>query len=226
MRVLALAAALLLSGCVVPGLTQTGLPQLVLPEVPEGATVERIEGGLRLVFDAVEFPFARNVTIPEGTTMVRASGVVADLARVSVSMREAETLRRRCNFAPGDAWDVPVVGEGSCTGVTLVDRLPAVWEVRASSPEKAGRVEVELLATPLDGPLAQLDVSQLSMRDFAVKGTEALRVASFDGTGLHVEVTLPEGPGPWPTVISSSPYNHADRLASGKPSMWGYFVRD
>ena len=227
MRAPLVALALLCAGCVVPGVTQTGLPALALPEVPEGATVETIEGGLKLVFDVVDLPFSQNVTIPEGTTIVRARGLVAADATLGVSMRHADTLRRRCNYAPLEAWDAPVTEEGTCTGVVLVDRLPAVWQVRASSFDVGtGRVEVELLTTPLDGALAELDTSQLSMREHELEPTQALRVPSFDGTELHVEVTLPKGVGPWPTVISSSPYNHADRLASGAPSLWGYFVRD
>ena len=227
MRALCVVLALLSAGCVVPGLTQNELPvDLRLDAVPEGAVVESVEGGLRLVFDAVDLPFERDITIPPGTTLVRATGIVAEGSGVSVSMRHADTLRRRCNFAPLDAWDAPVLGRGSCTGVTLVDALPAVWQVRAFSPDATGRVEVELLATPLDGALARLDVSQLSKREHELEPTKVLKVPSFDGTPLHVEVTLPKGPGPWPTILASSPYNHDDRLASGMPAMWSYFTRD
>ena len=227
MRALLVVVALLSVGCVAPGLTRDpALPELTLPEVPEGATVLPIEGGLRLVFGGISFPFEKNITLPEGATLVRATGIVGDGDAVSVTMRHAETLRRRCNLAPVDAWDAPVLGRATCSGVTLVDRLPDVWQVRASSVVEAGNIEVEILSTPVDGILAELDLSQLSMRDFEVKGTEVLRLPSFDGTELHVEVTLPEGPGPWPTIISSSPYNHDDRLASGKPAMWSYFTQD
>lgn len=226
MRVLFIAALLLLAGCVTPGALNNNSAGLVMPEVPMGATVETIPGGLRLLFDAVAFPFAENITIPVGTTLVRATGIVGPDESISVNLRDAETGRRRCNFAPVDAWDVPVTGEGSCTGVTLVDKLPATWQVRGSSIAGKGKVQVDLLTTPLDGPLAELDVSQLSMRDFEVDGTEVLRVPSFDGTEMHVEVTLPKGAGPWPTIISSSPYNNADRLASGLPAMWTYFTQD
>lgn len=226
MRALLVAAALLLTGCVAPGLTQNGTTDLVLPEVPKGAKVESIEGGLRLLFDAVSFPFEQNVTLPEGATLVRATGIVGETDAISVTMRHAETLRRRCNFAPVDAWDAPVLGKGSCSGVTLVDRLPDVWQVRASSAALEGTVQVEILTTPVDGLLAELDASQLSMRDFEAAETKVEKVPSFDGTQLHLEVTLPVGEGPWPTIISSSPYNHDDRLASGMPAMWAYFTQD
>ncbi|HUR69784.1 MAG TPA: CocE/NonD family hydrolase [Candidatus Thermoplasmatota archaeon] len=226
MRALLVAAVLLASGCVAPALTKNAATELQLPDVPKGATVEPIEGGLRLVFDAIAFPFEQNVTIPAGTTLVRAKGLVGPDDTLSVSMRNADTGRRRCNFAPVDAWDAPVAGEGQCTGVALVDALPATWTVRGASPAGKGRVEVELLTTPLDGPLAQLDTSQLSMRTYELEETTIEKLPSFDGTKLHVEVTLPTGPGPWPTVISSSPYNHADRLASGQPAMWAYFTND
>jgi predicted acyl esterase len=215
------------AGCVAPGLTANSTPALVLPELPEGAVVETIEGGLRLVFDAAAFPFAQNVTIPPGTTIVRATAIVGEGEAVSVTMRHAETLRRRCNFAPVDAWDAGVLGKGSCSGVTLVDRLPDAWEVRAtSSAVLSGIVHVDLLTAPLDGILAQLDLTQISMRDFESAETVVEKVESFDGTMLHVETTLPAGEGPWPTIISSSPYNHDDRLASGKPAMWSYFTHD
>lgn len=227
-HVVIVAVALLSAGCVVPGLTQTDVPvDLDLGELPEGAVVETIEGGLRLVLDAVDLPFEQNITIPVGTTLVRATGIVGDEESVGVSLRHAETERRRCNLAPVDAWDVPILGKSTCSGVTLVDALPAVWTVRVTSPlTDAGRVEIDLLTTPVDGILAQLDVSQLSMHAYEPGETEILRVPSFDGTELHVEVTLPEGPGPWPTVIWSSPYSHLDRLGSGKPAAWGYWVHD
>ena len=41
-------------------------------------------------------------------------------------------------------------------------------------------------------------------RDFELEPTESLRLPSFDGVDLYVEVTLPKGPGPWPTIGSSS----------------------
>lgn len=221
---LSLALALVLAGCVAPGLTTNDV-ELSPPEVPQGALVEPIEGGLRLVFEKVDFPFTQNVTIPEGTTLVRATGIVAGDEAVSITMRDPETLRRRCNFAPLDAWDVPILGRGSCSGVTLVDQLPTRWEVRGFSALDVGRVEVELLTTPLDGALAQLDVSQISLATHELEETTIESVPSFDGTLLHVEVTLPQGPGPWPTLLWSSPYDHPDRLA-GRPSAWNYFVHD
>lgn len=226
MRALLVAAALLLAGCVAPGLTTNSTPNLVLPEIPEGAKVESIEGGLRLVFDAASFPFKQNVTVPEGATIVRATALAGASDAISVTMRNAETLRRRCNFAPVDAWSAPVLGQGACSGVTLVDHLPATWEVIAASAALKGSVQVDILTMPVDGILAELDASQLSMRDFEAGETTVEKVPSFDGTELHLEVTLPQGDGPWPTIISSSPYNHDDRLASGKPAMWAYFTQD
>lgn len=35
--------------------------------------------------------------------------------------------------------------------------------------------------------------------------------ATIDGIALHTEVWLPEGEGPWPTILAMSPYNNLDR---------------
>lgn len=198
---------------------------LVLSSVPEGARVEPVAGGLKLVWEAVDLPFETTVAIPAGATLVRATGVVGPDQFVGVTMRHAETDRRRCNFASVEAWDTRVLERASCSGVTAVDRLPDEWKVRASGEGPAKLVEVEFLAAPVDGLLAHLDLTQLSQREHALLPTEVLDVPSFDGTPLRIEVTLPEGPGPWPTILWSSPYNHADRLG-GEPAAWRYFVRD
>src|SRR5581483_6474979 len=200
-------------------------PAPVVEKVPEGAQREAIPGGARLVFEKATLPFERNVTIPLGTTLVRMTVLAGEKDAVSASMRSADTQRRRCNFDPVvAAWDAPTVGSASCSGVAVVDRLPATWTVRAAGPGQ-GTVQVDLLSTPLDGPLAKLDLSQLSMRDHELEPTKVQTVPSFDGTPLRVEVTLPQGAGPWPAVIWSSPYNKADR-ATGKPAAWDYFVHD
>ena len=218
----------LLGGCLgplSPASTVDVLP-LVLEEAPANATVEVLPDGLRLTWTGVKLPFEETFPIPAGATLVRATGIVGADELVVVSMRHAETERRRCNFAPVDAWDAPVLGRASCTGVTAVDRLPDKWIVRAASVAAKATVQVDVLATPYDGLLAQLDLTQLSMRDHELAPTEVLALPSFDGTPLRVEVTRPEGRGPWPVILWSSPYNHADRLASGSPAAWKYFVRD
>ena len=217
----------LLAGCLegqTPAATLAA--PLSLPEVPEGATVETLPEGLRLVWADVELPFEEKVVLPQGTTLVRATAVGGAEDFVSVTMRHAGTERRRCNFASLDAWDAPVLGRASCSGVTAMDALPDAWLVRAGGLGLAKlTVHVDLLTTPHDGLLAQLDLSQLSMRQHTLLPTEVLEVPSFDGTPLRVEVTLPEGPGPWPTVLWSSPYSHDDR-AGGDPAAWKYFVND
>lgn len=224
-----LVCAPVLAGCLGSGLAPaatTDAPALTLDKVPEGAKVETLPDGLRLVFDAVEIPFETTLAIPAGATLVRATGIAGADEYVSVTMRHAETERRRCNFAPVDAWYVPVLGQASCTGVTAVDRLPDEWIVRAAGAVTKATLQVDLLTTPYDGIMAQLDLAQLSMRDHELAKTEVQMVPSFDGTLLRVEVTLPQGPGPWPAILWSSPYNHDDRVFGGNPAAWKYFVRD
>jgi X-Pro dipeptidyl-peptidase len=43
----------------------------------------------------------------------------------------------------------------------------------------------------------------------------ATRVASFDGTGLHIDVQLPDGPGPFPTLLTDTPYSLLGEDAAG-----------
>ena len=43
----------------------------------------------------------------------------------------------------------------------------------------------------------------------------ATRVASFDGTGLHIDVQLPDGPGPFPTLLTDTPYALLGEDAAG-----------
>lgn len=227
MRAIALALLLvapILVGCLGATTTQTP-PAPKLDALPEGAKAVEIPGGVRLLFEGVKLPFERNVTIPAGTTVVRATTVAGATDLVSMTMRNADTQRRRCNFDPVvDAWDAPTQGLAQCSGVAVVDALPAVWIIRGAGPA-TGTVQVDFLSTPLDGEVAKLDLTQLSMRTYTPEKTKVQMVPSFDGTPLRVEVTTPVGPGPWPVVLWSSPYSTADR-ATGKPAAWDYFIHD
>lgn len=57
-------------------------------------------------------------------------------------------------------------------------------------------------AAPESGPLDALTEPTLAFGEFL-----ALEVASHDGTRLHVDVQLPEGEGPFPTLIEYTPYS-------------------
>ena len=225
MRPLLVAVALLapvLAGCVAaPGaLKAASAPALDVGAIvpPEGATVEVIEGGARLVWAAVALPMKESFIVPEGTTMVRltAEGGAADA--LGVTLRNAETGRRRCQTPAVVSWGEGILGRKSCVALTAVDDLPAEWEVSVAGAQKARLVTVDLLGGPLEGPAASLDLSHLSKPAFGLLETEVVKVESFDGTRLHVEVTRPDTPDKVPAVLVSSPYNDATRKAGLRPS--------
>lgn len=199
-------------------------------DVPRGADVTRgpVEAVLR--WTDVAFPFEEEVRIPKGTTLVTMTTTVGDPVSVRSYMSSTETDRRRCNPDVLDAWNVGITGSHTCTGTALIDPPGTNWTISASGPaELTGDVSLTLSAKPLDGSAALLDVSQLSMPTRDLQETTGQYVESFDGTPLWVEVTLPEGDGPWPTVIASSPYNgQTGRInePGGTPAMWGYFTHD
>ena len=57
-------------------------------------------------------------------------------------------------------------------------------------------------------PATGLDTSLLSQDAFAILPVAHGYVAArLDGVQLHVEAWLPDGPGPWPTILENSPYN-------------------
>jgi alpha-beta hydrolase superfamily lysophospholipase len=227
MRVLlALALAVpLLAGCLsgpdpeppaVPGLTVAD----VVPPSPGSWVLEPITGGVQAVLRGATLPEQAEITVPAGATMVRA---VADSTASSVSMANAETGRRRCNNPTVEGFSVPFAHPKSCSSATALDAPGATWTVTFGG-SGAGDLRIEFLSTPPDGLLAHLDLSQITPPTLGVQPTETRFVPSWDGTRLRVEVTLPEGPGPWPTVIESSPY-HDDGLRR-EPASYAYFVED
>ncbi|MFO1534480.1 MAG: CocE/NonD family hydrolase [Thermoplasmatota archaeon] len=229
MRAFLILAALsvpLLAGC----LQQPGGPSQPLPpvaianvKVPEGAVAEALQDGVALVWKAAAMPFTSKVTLPEHATMVR---LVADPGAgksVGLGMANAESGRRRCNNPTVLDFDHPITGPKSCSYLAAIDAPGAEWKVAAAGSGKAD-VRVEFLARPLDGLAAQLDLSQLSLPTRKLAPTATQFVPSFDGTKLRVEVTLPEGPGPWPTLIESSPYHDDGKRAD--PASYAYFVKD
>lgn len=242
MRATVLAALVvlpLLAGCIGQPLAPQSLPVAFDPAsvpLPKGATLEAIPGGAVLQWVDALLPFRENVTIPRGATLVRVVTEVGPEQAVSVGMSHAETGRRRCNGPIVTAWDQPFRGKVSCAGLTAMDALPAVWAISSNSPAPApapgeqperrkGTVRVEILSTPLDGPAARLDLSQLSLATFELEDTQVLDIPAHDGVPLHLEVTLPKTAEKVPVILASSPYNHADR-ASGQFAQWRYFVQD
>src|SRR3954451_5008509 len=49
-------------------------------------------------------------------------------------------------------------------------------------------------------------VDGLSQPRFATERT-VVRVPSFDGTELYLEIVKPKAPGPWPVIMEASPYH-------------------
>jgi uncharacterized protein len=227
MRSLLLAASLvlpLLAGCLAPPGPATIVgPQVVPQEVPEGAGIEQVAGGVAFDWGERELPFRASFQLPANVTIVRLVAEPPAERVVSVGMSNAETGRRRCNNPTVEDFSHLVTGRKTCSYLAAIDPPGATWNLVVSGTGRA-EVRVELLNRPLDGLAAKLDLSQLSMPVHALQPTQTLFVPSFDGTRLRVEVTLPEGPGPWPAIIESSPY-HDDGVRS-QPASFAYFVKD
>ncbi|HEX4949790.1 MAG TPA: CocE/NonD family hydrolase [Blastocatellia bacterium] len=52
-------------------------------------------------------------------------------------------------------------------------------------------------------------------------------VAMRDGVKLATDIYLPEGKGPWPVILTRTPYNKSSMLGAGRPVFWtakGYVV--
>jgi predicted acyl esterase len=188
--------------------------------VPDGASLEAIEGGFAALWSA-QLPFSATVTVPEHATMIR---LVADGGSVGgLSMVNAETGRRRCNNPTVDSFSEPFAAPKSCSSAAALDAPGAEWTVAAGG-SGAAAVRVEFLDAPLDGLLGQIDLSRIDPPTQGVQDTEVHFVPSFDGTRLRVEVTLPDGPGPFPAVLQSDPYN--DDGLRLEPASYAYVVED
>lgn len=233
----------LLSGCLSGGDEDLGNDVSTLAvdqiHIPSGATLVDNATHTFLEWTDVDFPFKETIIVPEGATLIQVEGTLTEHADLGVStyMKNAETGRRRCNPDYADtAWNVGHKGTHRCSGMTAIDPPGTKWEIRVTGPvDRDTGVSVPNIvrvhyddAAP-DGPVSLLDLSQLSMPEHTLKETDAFYLDSFDGTPLWVEVTLPEGEGPWPTVIAASPYNgQYGRLGQpdGEPAMWEYWTHD
>lgn len=205
--------------------------------LPEGAELLEEDGHLVALFETAESPFRTVFQVPEGATMVRFVADPGEGFTVGVSMNHNGTDRRRCNQQTVIDLQQPLTGPRSCSSLTAIDPPGTEWVARASGPATFD-ARIEFHPGPVDGPAALLDLSQLSHATHDLQPTDGFYVESFDGTPLWAEVTLPEGEGPWPTVIAASPYNgQQDRLpdpgaegsvgaGEGSPAMWGYWTQD
>ncbi|HUR63833.1 MAG TPA: CocE/NonD family hydrolase [Candidatus Thermoplasmatota archaeon] len=231
MRALLLLTALvvpLLAGCLQSPAPTQQIPPVALGSVaiPQGAVAEAVAGGVALVWKSAALPFASKVTLPQHATMVRLVADPGAAGSVNVGMSSAESGRRRCNNPTVTDFDHAILGPKSCSYLTAIDPAGAAWNVAASGAgaTRVANVRVEFLALPVDGLAARLDLSQLSQPTHKLQATTTQFVPSFDGTRLRVEVTLPEGAGPWPTLLESSPYHDDGKRAD--PASYAYFVKD
>lgn len=189
--------------------------------VPEGASLEAIAGGFAALWTEAALPFSTPVTIPDHATMVR---LVADGSQVGgLSVFNSETGRRRCNNPSVESFSEAFASPKSCSSAAALDAPGTEWTANIGGSGTAD-VRVEYLAAPLDGLLAGLDLSLIDPPTRGIKDTTVQFVPSFDGVLLRIEVTLPDGVGPFPVIIESSPY-HDDGVRQ-EPSSYAYFVED
>jgi predicted acyl esterase len=225
----------LLGGCL-GGAPDPGPPAPALNlgdiQVPDGARLVATATGAALEWTDVAFTFRETVKIPAGVTLVRAEAeLVGAEGSVRAYLFNAETERRRCNIdSAATAWNVLHTVRHQCSGLAAIDPPGTEWVIQVTGPSEQveNRVRLVLEATALDGVASLLDLGRLSMPTHRPQPTRGEYVPSFDGTPIWVEVTLPDGEGPWPTIIASSPYNgQYDRLVQGgPPAMWGYWTHD
>jgi hypothetical protein len=238
MRRLALCVVLLLvafAGCLASdeGSAPTGRAgdrDRIVATLPQIAGAQRSEepGAVVLVVAEAALPYEASFGVPDGATMVRFVADPGADATVGVAMSIDETGRRRCNQQSVVGFAQPLTGERSCSSLTALDPPGTLWSVTASGTGSAA-VRFEFYHTQPDGVAGRLHLDRLSQADHAIRDTDAFYVESFDGTPLWVEVTVPAGDGPWPTIIAASPYNlQVGRLdeEGGTPAMWDYWTHD
>ncbi|MGB1698047.1 MAG: CocE/NonD family hydrolase, partial [Thermoplasmatota archaeon] len=199
-------------------------------------SVETIREADRVTLNYGDFNLPADISfpVPEGATMVRFVADPGDSNTVAVSMSHSDTGRRRCNQQTVQDFAGAFLGARSCSSIALIDNPGTVWNARASGTGSAS-IQVEFYASAIDGAAGQVDWSLLSKADHELLPTDGFYITAHDGAQLWVEVTLPDGPGPWPTVIAASPYNgQAGRIADpgtgeggeGTPAMWTYWTQD
>ncbi len=217
-------------------------------QIPDGATMTLGEGGPILEWLGAGSPFQAEFTLPDGATMVRFVADAGDDESVSVSMWNSDTGRRRCNQQTVEGFGQGNPGPRSCSSIAAVDLPGTNWTVRATtsapaaglleSPQPAPSIDarIEFYSEAPDGPAAGVAWDKLSKATYDIQPTVGQYITAHDGTQLWVEVTLPIGEGPWPTVIAASPYNgQAGRIpdpgegggtVEGTPAMWRYWTQD
>ncbi len=205
----------------------TTTSSLDIDNVPANAVLEETAEKFSILWEKVSLPFTHTFALPEGATMVRFVADPGDANTVGVAMYNEDTGRRRCNQQSVVGFGQTLFGARSCSSIAALDLPGDEWTVRATGGSVAD-LRLEFLVRPVDGIAGMLDLAQLSHATYDLKPTTYQFVNSFDGAPLWVEVTLPEGEGPWPTVIASSPYNgELNNAQRGVvPAMWTYWTQD
>ncbi len=202
--------------------------------LPEGAELVEEAGAIVATWTGALLPFEASFELPEGATMVRFVADPGNSSTVSVAMSHDDTGRRRCNQQSVAGFGQPLLGARSCSSIAAIDPPGTNWTARAAG---TGNIDarIEFHHTPLQGPAGNVDWSKLSHADHDLHPTQGMYIDAHDGAQLWVEVTLPQGEGPWPTVIAASPYNgQSGRIpdssegtaSSGTPAMWTYWTQD
>ncbi|MBI4393767.1 MAG: CocE/NonD family hydrolase [Euryarchaeota archaeon] len=205
-----------LSGCVQnDAATGPAAINNILPDagsiLADKAVVTAVEGALNVVWEGpltTERGFL--VTIPPGVTRVDA--IITGTA--GIAMVNDATGRIRCQPDRYEAYFTPFTTRSQCTGITLLDPLPAVWRTTTRNLLADQKIELRLSSDPLDGTAATIKIANLSMPSHKELPTEVVTMAaSIDGEPIHLEVTRPDTSEPVPTIVVSSPYYQAQRLA-------------
>ncbi len=222
--VAALMVAVALSGCATDG--DEGPEASIDQPTPDAPILvgDVKQKATEMLFNATALPFSKSFEIPEGVTMIRFVADPLDANTVGVSMKNLETGRRRCNQQSVVGFSATLTGERSCSSITALDEPGTLWEGTATGSGKAD-IRIEFFTQPVDGIAGRLNLQNLSKATHDLEPTQYFTVPSFDGEPLWVEITKPKGPGPWPTIIASSPYNGEVNRGT-IPAMWEYWTQD
>lgn len=226
-----------ISGCIGPEALDPSASAALDAITIDGATRTVLPNGDHLLTIVGETDgFARyEVDVPPGATFVEAIVPSTLDAPFSVIMRNNETGHAVCVPQTWRGWNQLLEGDVRCTAVAAMD-AGQKWVVTVTNllpvgnptnglPVEAGSPKPSLPFTlaltfsdaPLDGSAGAIDLAALSQPTFALTETTSEKIAaSTDGALLNVEYTLPEGEGPWPTIMAATPYSTPARAAQGR----------
>jgi uncharacterized protein len=231
---------MLFSGCAGLGSDKPSSPPVAVTPVPldgvvaDGAVKEALGSAVRLTYAGeLRGTMQRQFTIPAEAVLMRAQFQVEGEGERSFSILESSTRQSRCFDTSPLEFAARRAPASQCTGVTVLDtdlQHTASYSISmtATRPQNSADVQgqaappskytllVDLLPGPLDGPASKIDLSAIAPVQYglAKQRTDYVR-SSIDGIRLFVEINLPDGPGPWPTILISTPYNQPTRDAGG-----------